>query len=73
MKYALLSHKSTSALRTKVTTTDGVVHVTGDAHSDAEKSLVSKLAMDVRGIKVRDQRHDGDRLNPASDIQLLIS
>ena len=51
VKYALLSYKSTSAIRTKVTTTNGVVHVSGDAHSDAEKSLVSKLAMDVRGVK----------------------
>jgi osmotically-inducible protein OsmY len=51
VKYALLTHKSTSALKTKVTTTDGVVRVTGDASSDAEKSLVTKLASDVRGTK----------------------
>ena len=51
VKFALLKHKSTSALKTKVTTTDGVVRVTGDANSDAEKSLVSKLAGDVRGTK----------------------
>jgi len=51
VKYALLSHKSTSALKTKVTTVDGVVRVTGDASSDAEKSLVTKLASDVRGTK----------------------
>ena len=51
VKYALLSHKSTSALKTKVTTTNGVVRVTGDASSDAEKALVTKLASDVRGTK----------------------
>ena len=51
VKFALLSHKSTSALKTKVTTKDGVVRVTGDADSDAEKSLVTKLASDVRGTK----------------------
>jgi osmotically-inducible protein OsmY len=51
VKYALLGHKSTSALKTKVTTTDGVVRVTGEADSDAEKSLVTKLAQDVRGTK----------------------
>jgi hyperosmotically inducible periplasmic protein len=51
VKYALVSHKSTSALKTKVTTTDGVVVITGDAATDAEKSLVSKLAQDVRGVK----------------------
>lgn len=51
VKYALLTHKSTHALKTKVVTTDGVVRVTGDANSDAEKSLVTKLAQDVRGTK----------------------
>jgi osmotically-inducible protein OsmY len=51
VKYALLSHKSTSVLKTKVSTTDGVVRVTGDAASDAEKSLVTKLAQDVRGVR----------------------
>lgn len=51
VKYALLTHKSTSALSTKVTTTEGVVAVTGEADSDAEKSLVSKLIKDVRGVK----------------------
>lgn len=51
VKYALLSHKSTSALKTKVTTIDGVVRVTGDAESDSEKALVTKLASDVRGAK----------------------
>jgi len=51
VKYALLSHKSTSALKTKVTTNDGVIVVTGEASSEAEKSLVTKLAQDVRGVK----------------------
>jgi osmotically-inducible protein OsmY len=51
VKYALLSHKSTSALKTKVVTTDGVVRLTGDADSDAEKSLVTKLASSVRGTR----------------------
>lgn len=51
LKYALLSHKATSALKTKVTTNDGVVSITGEASSDAEKSLVTKLAEDVRGVK----------------------
>lgn len=51
MKYALLSHKGTSAVKTKVTTVDGVVTITGEAKSDAEKALVTKLAQDVRGVK----------------------
>jgi len=51
VKFALLSHKSTSVLKTHVTTTNGVVAITGEADSDAEKSLVTKLAQDVRGTK----------------------
>lgn len=50
VKYALLTHKSTSALGTKIKTLDGVVTITGEAGSDAEKSLVTKLAQDVRGV-----------------------
>jgi osmotically-inducible protein OsmY len=50
VKFALLSHKGTSALKTKVTTTDGVIVITGEAASEAEKSLVTKLAGDVRGV-----------------------
>ncbi len=51
VKFALLSHRSTSALSTKVTTDDAVVSITGIAGSDAEKSLVTKLAQDTRGVK----------------------
>jgi hyperosmotically inducible protein len=51
VKYALLTHKGTSALKTKLDTQDGVVVVTGVARSDAEKALVSKLAQDVRGVR----------------------
>lgn len=51
VKFALLSHKSTSALKTKVTTNDGAIVITGEAASDAEKSLVTKLAKDVRGVQ----------------------
>jgi osmotically-inducible protein OsmY len=51
VKYELLRHRSTSALKTKVVTNDGVVTITGEAASDAEKSLVSKLAADIRGVK----------------------
>jgi osmotically-inducible protein OsmY len=50
VKYALLTHKATSALKTKVVTADGIVLITGEAASDAEKSLVTKLAKDVRGV-----------------------
>jgi hyperosmotically inducible protein len=51
VKYALLSHKSTRMLSTKVTNNDGLIVITGVAHSAAERSLVTKLAKDVRGTK----------------------
>ena len=51
VKYALLSHRSTSALTTKVITENAVVSITGVAGSDAEKALVTKLAQDTRGVK----------------------
>jgi hyperosmotically inducible protein len=50
VKSSLLSHHSTSALHTGVTTTDGVVTLTGSAKNDAEKSLVTKLATDINGV-----------------------
>ncbi|HSH95349.1 MAG TPA: BON domain-containing protein [Roseimicrobium sp.] len=56
VKYELLRHKSTSALKTKVTTTAGVVLITGEAASDAEKSLVTKLAEGVRGVQSVDNK-----------------
>jgi hyperosmotically inducible periplasmic protein len=51
VKYALLSNKATSALKTKVSTNEGIVTLSGDVASDAEKSLVIKLTQDVRGVK----------------------
>lgn len=51
IKTALLTHKSTSALKTKVATKDGVVTVTGEAKNQAEVELVTKLANDIRGVK----------------------
>jgi hyperosmotically inducible periplasmic protein len=51
VKYALLSHRSTSALNTKVITQDSVVSLSGVAGSDAEKDLVTKIAQDSRGVK----------------------
>jgi osmotically-inducible protein OsmY len=51
MKYALLTTKATSAVHTKITTVDGVISITGEAASEAEKALVTKLAQDVRGVK----------------------
>jgi osmotically-inducible protein OsmY len=50
VKLALLSHHSTSAIHTGVTTTDGVVTLSGVAKNDAEKSLVTKLTEDIDGV-----------------------
>jgi hyperosmotically inducible protein len=50
VKSSLLSHHSTSALKTKVETTDGVVTVSGIAKNEAEKSLVTKLVTDINGV-----------------------
>jgi len=51
VKVALRSHRSTSALSTKIETTDGVVTVSGTAKNVAEKTLVTKLATDIIGVK----------------------
>jgi osmotically-inducible protein OsmY len=50
VKSSLLSHRSTSVLKTSVETTDGVVTLTGIAKNDAEKSLVTKLVTDINGV-----------------------
>jgi osmotically-inducible protein OsmY len=50
VKSSLLSHHSTSAIHTGVSTTDGVVTLTGIAKNDAEKSLVTKLTTDINGV-----------------------
>jgi osmotically-inducible protein OsmY len=50
VKMSLLSHRSTSAIKTKVETTDGVVTLTGITKNAAEKALVTKLATDVIGV-----------------------
>ena len=50
VKSSLMSHRSTSAMHTGVTTMDGVVTLTGTAKNDAEKSLVTKLATDINGV-----------------------
>ncbi len=45
-----MSHRSTSALRTGVETTEGVVTLSGVAKNAAEKSLVTKLVTDINGV-----------------------
>ena len=50
VKLSLMSHRSTSAIKTKVQTVDGVVTISGIAKNAAEKSLVTKLATDINGV-----------------------
>lgn len=50
VKMALATHRSTSALKTSVTTKDGVVTLGGKAQNGAEKDLASKLVSDIYGV-----------------------
>lgn len=50
IKMTLMMHKSTGAIRTGVTTNNGVVTLSGQAKNDAERDLVTKLAEDVEGV-----------------------
>lgn len=50
VKMTLVLHASTSAIRTSVTTKDGVVTVSGKAQNAAEIDLVTKLVEDVDGV-----------------------
>ena len=50
VKSSLMSHRSTSAVKTKVQTTNGVVTLSGVAKNAAEKSLVTKLVADIDGV-----------------------
>jgi hyperosmotically inducible protein len=51
VKLSLLSHRSTSAINTKVETIKGVVTLYGKARNAAEKNLATKLATDINGVK----------------------
>ena len=50
VKASLMWHRSTSAIKTKVQTMDGVVMIGGVAKNAAEKSLVTKLTSDIHGV-----------------------
>jgi len=51
IKTMLLFHHSTSALHTKVNTSNGVVTLTGETSNLAEKNLVEQLVSDINGVK----------------------
>ena len=50
VKMTLLYHRSTSALKTSVTTKNGVVTLSGKAKNAAEKDLATKFVKDVNGV-----------------------
>lgn len=50
IKASLLTHRSTSAMKTHIETRSGVVTVSGIAANAAEKALVSKLIGDIDGV-----------------------
>lgn len=51
IKMALVMHKSTHPVDTKVTTKNGVVFLRGEAQNEAEKELVARIAGDIEGVK----------------------
>jgi osmotically-inducible protein OsmY len=51
VKLSLLHHRSTSAIKTKVESNSGEVTLYGQAGSEAEKDLATKLANDINGVK----------------------
>ena len=56
VKVALLIHRSTSAIKTKVSTKNGVVTLEGKTLNEAEKTLVGKLSNEIKGVKKVDNR-----------------
>jgi hyperosmotically inducible protein len=51
VKFVLLSQKGTNGIKTHVATTEGVVTLNGHASSEAEKTLATKYAEAIRGVK----------------------
>jgi len=51
VKLSLMYHSSTSGLRTKVSTDNGVVTLTGKAKNAAERTLAALYANDINGVK----------------------
>jgi hyperosmotically inducible periplasmic protein len=51
VKLALLFHRSTNVIKTKVDTKNSIVTVSGEAKNSAENELVGKLVKDIKGVK----------------------
>lgn len=56
VRQAMSTHRSTSAVKAKVETRDGAVTLTGIAGNAAEKSLITKLVSDIRGVNSVDNQ-----------------
>lgn len=56
IKLALLFHRGTNAFKTEIRVDKGVVTVSGQAGSQAEKELVTIRIEDIRGVKSIDNR-----------------
>lgn len=69
VKMALLLHRSTSSVNTKVETADGIVTVSGTARNAAEMTLVTKLATDINGVKSVVNRMTIAPAAPASGVR----
>lgn len=51
VKGSLAMNRSTSAMRTEVTTRNGVVTLRGEVKNSAEKELAGKIAKDISGVR----------------------
>ena len=51
VKTALLFHRNVRATKTDVNVTDGIVSLSGEASSLAQKELTTEYAKDVEGVK----------------------
>jgi osmotically-inducible protein OsmY len=56
VKAALLANTTLKSLGISVETTEGVVHLTGDVSSNAQKSEAERVAKSVKGVKSVDNR-----------------
>lgn len=50
VRFALMAHRSSNALKIKVEVRNGDVVLTGIANNEAEKTLVTKLVTDIQGV-----------------------
>jgi hyperosmotically inducible protein len=50
VRFALMTHRSSNALKVKVEVRNGEVGLTGIANNEAEKALVTKLVSDIQGV-----------------------